>query len=284
MTVAGKDGLLDLKEAIEAYNGLAERLTESQRALQGEVLRLRTELAEKNRQLARKNRLEVLGEMAAGVAHEIRNPLGGIELYAGLIEREASTDEKISRWAGQIHRATRGLASIVGDILDFTRPIAPRFKDASLTRAAGAAVEMAAAAIAEHSIEVAGLAGAPEAVVRGDGNLLSRAFLNIVLNAVDAMPDGGTLTISVVPGEMDEVNGWTVSFCDTGSGIDEADLDNVFDPFFTAKEGGTGLGLAMVSRIVEAHDGRLSASNGANGGAVFSVTIPAADNAKGESE
>ena len=93
MTATVTTNLQDLREVIDAYNGLAERLQGSQQILQREVARLRDELAEKNRQIARKNRLAILGEMAAGVAHEIRNPIGGIELYAGLIAREAGGNE-----------------------------------------------------------------------------------------------------------------------------------------------------------------------------------------------
>jgi signal transduction histidine kinase len=275
MTVTPIDGLSDLKEVIEAYNGLAERLTESQRALQKEVLRLRRELVEKNRQLARKNRLEVLGEMAAGVAHEIRNPLGGIELYAGLIAREGREDERIAKWAGQIHRATRNLASIVGDILDFTRPVRPKIRPVQLTRVVGAALELAAGALEENRVAVSSCEDTPNAVAAGDPNLLQRAFLNIILNAADAMPRGGMLKVSAFKTSVGEQRGWAVRFTDTGPGLPPEDIDRVFDPFFTAKEGGTGLGLAMVARIVEAHDGSVDAGNAPEGGAVFTVSIPA---------
>jgi signal transduction histidine kinase len=275
VTAAPTSGLDDLKDVIQAYNDLAERLQESQRLLQREVARLREELAEKNRQIARKNRLEILGEMAAGVAHEIRNPLGGIELYAGLIAREASGNERVERYAQKIIGATRGLGRSVGEILDFTRPLKPIMRRTQLARAVEAALELAAAPL-ERSRVLTEAGVAEDAWVMGDGNLLQRAFLNVALNAADAMPDGGTLTVTARPAALGAAPAWQVSFADTGGGIRPEDLAKVFDPFFTRKEEGTGLGLAMTSRIVAAHEGRLAAANAPGGGAVFAFTLPAA--------
>lgn len=273
MTVADTKGLEDLREIVESYNMLAERLTESQGALRAEVLELRKELALKNRQLARKNRLAVLGEMAAGVAHEIRNPLGGIELYAGLIRRESGGSPKVIRWAERIHQATSDLSHIVGDILDFTRPVKPRFTRVSLLKVAEAAVEMASGALEAAGVRVHfDVEG--ESLLAADAGLLQRALLNVVLNAAEAMGDGGRLRVRVVEDELAGRPARTIRLRDTGCGIPEADLARVFDPFFTCKSGGTGLGLAMVARIVEAHHGAVIAANNPGGGAVFSITIP----------
>lgn len=274
MTVADTKGLEDLREIIESYNTLAERLTESQGALQAEVLELRKELSEKNRQLARKNRLAVLGEMAAGVAHEIRNPLGGIELYAGLIRRESADSPKVTRWAERIHQATSDLSHIVGDILDFTRPVKPRFTNVSLLKIAEASVEMASGALEAAEVQVR-FDAEGERLIAADSGLLQRALLNIVLNAAEATKGGGRLWVRVVEDELGGLPARTVSFRDTGCGIPEADLAKVFDPFFSCKSGGTGLGLAMVARIVEAHHGIINAVNHPDGGAVFSITLPA---------
>jgi len=276
MSVADTKSLEDLRQLIESYNVLTERLTASQEALQGEVFELRRELAEKNRQLARKNRLEVLGEMAAGVAHEIRNPLGGMELYAGLIAREAPDGSKVSRWAGRIRQATADLSRIVGDILDFTRPLRPSTRPGLLSRGADAALDLAASALEDSSISVERRYAEEEPPVEADMNLLQGAFLNIILNAVDAAGEGGRLVVETFAEQMDGRPAGAVSFTDSGPGIDPDSLQRVFDPFFTLKEQGTGLGLAMVARIIEAHGGDVTASGAKGEGAVFTVTIPAA--------
>lgn len=274
MTVATEKRLQDLREVIDAYNGLAERLQGSHLALQREVARLREELAEKNRQLATKNRLEILGEMAAGLAHEVRNPLGSIELYAGLIARAAEYDGKVLAWAHKIQTATKDLSRTVGEILDFTRPLRVRMKTVVIESVIDAALDLASSAMQGGGIAVdRGRAEATPAVA-GDYNLLQRAFLNVILNAVDAMPSGGRLAISVVPAACHGRSALKVSFADTGPGIAAEDLPRIFDPFFTRKEGGTGLGLAMTARIVAAHGGKLEAHNGPAGGAVFSFTLP----------
>ncbi len=274
MTLAPEQGLEDLREVIRAYNELAGRLEDSQSSLQREVERLREELEEKNRQLARKNRLEVLGEMAAGVAHEIRNPLGGIELYAGLIARAPSEGERVTKYAHKIIGATRDLSRTVGEILDFTRPLRPQARPLRVDDVVEAALDLASARVDAAGVKVARTAR-PEAIVAGDRNLLQRAFLNVIHNAVDAMAGGGTLKVSVARARLGARAAWRVAFADTGAGIAEADLAKVFDPFFTRKEGGTGLGLAMTGRIVAAHEGRLAAANAEGGGAVFSFTLPA---------
>lgn len=309
MTVFQTSSLNDINDAIQAYNDLAARLTESQRALKREVLLLREELAEKNRQLARKNRLAILGEMAAGVAHEIRNPLGGIKLYAGLIRREsaqAATQPiparetfpaaKIGKWAKRIEDATRDLSRIVGDILDFTRPLDPRMKKVFLSQVAEAALDLAdpaptAACDYRHREAFTAAGGglirvewsiSDEVPVAGDFQLLQRAFLNVILNAAAAMeasasPQGArVLMIRVSPARLGDLAAQQIAFEDTGPGIAESNVEKVFDPFFTTREAGTGLGLAQVSRIVAAHGGRIAAGNSVAGGAVFSLIFPVA--------
>jgi signal transduction histidine kinase len=272
VTVATEKRLADLREVIDAYNDLAERLQGSHVTLQREVAKLREELAEKNRQLARKNRLEILGEMAAGLAHEVRNPLGGIELYAGLIARSSQDDGKVLAWAHKIQRATKDLSRTVGEILDFTRPLRPQLRKVDLAEVVAASLDLASSEIQAAGIEVK-QEYCGDAAVAADANLLQRAFLNVVLNAVDAMHSGGTLVTSASRGDIEGREAVAVSFADSGPGIAPEDMGKLFDPFFTRKQSGTGLGLAMTARIVAAHRGRLSARNGGRG-AIFVFTLP----------
>jgi two-component system sensor histidine kinase HydH len=274
VTVATERKLQDLRELIGAYNDLAERLQGSHLALQREVARLREELAEKNRQLARKNRLEILGEMAAGLAHEVRNPLGSIELYAGLIARASEQDGKVLAWAYKIQRATKELSRTVGDILDFTRPLKPQAKSVLMDEVIDTALDLASSAIQASGTTVTHVRNGEAPAVTADYSLLQRAFLNVILNAIDAMPYGGRLAISTASGDCGGRAALAISFADTGPGIAPEDLPQIFDPFFTRKETGTGLGLAMTARIINAHGGKIGASNGARGGAIFTLTLP----------
>jgi len=276
-----------LAEAFGLFTAQTERLQKSHEVLRGRVAELTDELAQKNRELSEKieeverlraleekmhrsKRLAALGEMAAGVAHEIRNPLGGIELYAGLLARALEGNEKDKSLAEKIISGTRHLDRIVEGMLAFTREMEIERAPVDLTEVVRQALELAAGAVEASGVEVV-FDGEAEAAASGDAELLRRVFLNIVTNACQAMHAGGRLTISC---RADEATGAAAcEFSDTGPGVPAEALDCIFNPFFTARDGGTGLGLAISHRIVEAHGGEITAANAAGGGAVFTVRL-----------
>ncbi len=269
----------ELKAVIAAYHEATEQLKTSHDRLMGEVARLRGELEAKNRQLERRKRLAALGEMAAGVAHEIRNPLGSIQLYVDLLGRNLAPGSREAGLAEQIGKAVRGLDAIVTDMLTFTRVIEADRKPTDLVDlVAEAAAEVSAElADADVTLETAGLQDAGP--VDLDGRLFKRVLINLMLNAAQAMRISSRERVITVRGRAvdpdgDAAGGWAITVSDTGPGIDEAVIEKVFNPFFTTKDSGTGLGLAIVHHIVEAHGGSIAARNVDRAGAEFEISLP----------
>jgi len=277
-----------LAEAFGLFTAQTERLQRSHQELKGRVAALTDELAQKNRELSeqieeverlraleermhRTERLAALGEMAAGVAHEIRNPLGGIELYAGLLERALEGNEKERILAAKILAGTRHLDRIVEGMLAFTREMEIDRGRVDLVEVARQAVELAAGAVEASGVTVS-FDGEDDVAAVGDAELLRRVFLNVVTNACQAMTKGGSLRIACRVDESSDRRSAVCEFADTGPGVPAEALDRVFNPFFTAREGGTGLGLAISHRIVEAHGGEITVAN-ADAGAVFTVRL-----------
>lgn len=266
----------DLAQIIEAYNGVTEKMQASHERLQGEVVRLRQELTSANAQLQRSKRLSALGEMAAGIAHEIRNPLAAIQLYVGMVIDDlsgtgVSPDEALEN-ARKIASAVQGMSGIVNDVLSFARGIEPGCRPCAVSdlfdRAIAAhrpAIEAAGVTVVRNDRKRDGLS------LSADPGLVQQALLNLVRNAVDAMQSVEGPRELVLDAETDEV-GVVLVVRDSGPGIPDDRVDRIFNPFFTTRSTGTGLGLAIVHRIVDAHGGSVSVAN--DRGAVFRLSMP----------
>src|SRR5262249_45584200 len=171
---------------IMAYREVTERLQESHEKLQETVIALREELGEKNRLLERKNRLAALGEMAAGMAHEIRNPLGGIQLYASLLAKDASDRPQMMQVCQKISAGVKRLESLVSQILHFSREINVNITEMELPEVVQQAVELCQQQATSRGINVR-VIGPETMTVLGDPIFIGQALLNLVLNAIDAM-------------------------------------------------------------------------------------------------
>lgn len=263
----------ELGRIILAYSEITEKLQASHERLEQTVTSLRNELGEKNRQLERKNRLAALGEMAAGLAHEIRNPLGGIQLYASLLAKDLADRPDSLAVIGKISAGVKRLEGLVGQVMQFTREIRANIAHADLAEILEEALGLAAQAVAAKQVDV--VVRGPRAMpIRVDRLLLGQAVLNLILNAVEAVTTGGTVEIEYGDSNAGwDVNQFFLVVEDDGPGIPQDIMDRIFNPFFTTKDTGTGLGLAIVHRIVEAHDGVISASNRPDGGARFEVRV-----------
>ncbi len=227
--------------------------------------------------VTRQNRLAALGEMAAGVAHEIRNPLGGIELYASTLKKRFDPESKESSIADKIIAASNALNRIVTDMLTFTRGRPPSKKFTTFERVCHVALDMAARELDKKSIVVAERHALGKQKFNIDPDQVAQAFLNVILNAVQFMPVGEELVISSYL-EVDAYNKRVVvEFEDGGEGIERGKLDRLFDPFYTSRKDGTGLGLAIVHKIVEDHGGSIVAENRPPRGACFTFTFPMTD-------
>lgn len=264
----------ELAGILSAYTEVTERLQCSHDKLVAEVARLRGELANKDRQLERRSRLAALGQMAAGMAHEIRNPLGGIALYASLLVRQLADHPGPCGLAERIAGAVERLDAIVKDILAFAGEMHPQKRSVLLSAVVGEARELA-----RGRLEAAGTRLAcrldGDAEFLADPMLLVRAVGNLLFNASDAAGEGEVLlTAGREDGHV------CIRVSDSGPGIPRKIMDKIFNPFFTTKDMGTGLGLAIVHRIVESHGGQIAVANAAPpaglGGASFSITLPVA--------
>lgn len=266
--------VVDLADVIMAYNEATERLKRSHDALCEEVARLRAELAQKNRMLQRKDRLAALGQMAAGMAHEIRNPLGGIQLYASLLERDLAERDDLLSLVRKIQTGTQTLNGIVSEMLSFTATPTPERRPVRLSPLIDRALDYARPKIQSGGIQVSTEVD-DDLAVWADGPMIERAILNVILNAVEAMPQGGRVAVQAAPapdGACVEIR-----IGDSGEGMDPAVQDKMFDPFFTTKDHGTGLGLAIVHRVVEAHDGHIGVDSVPGRGTTLVLSLPRHD-------
>ncbi len=221
------------------------------------------ELEEENK---RKERLSAMGKMAVTIAHEIRNPLGSIELFAGLLKRGGSNEERV-KWAESIIQVVKSINTLISNMLTFTRPMYVEPQPVDLKELAEECIWASQSALEEKNISY-GIEG--EGVrVWLDKELMKQALLNLIINAIQAMDGGGKLRLKVGR-RGDEA---FIAVSDTGCGIPEEMQKRIFDPFFTTKKKGTGLGLAIVHRIVEAHGGRIVLDS-RPGNTTFTIYLP----------
>lgn len=271
----------DLVELMGEFNAVTGRLQESHTALQGEVARLNRELDEANERAQRSRRLAALGEMAAGIAHEVRNPLAAIGLNARLIEGGENVDEESRELARRTGEAVRAVDAIVRDVLSFSRDLRPRVERADALALVERVLEAALAGVVgvegeevEVELDRAGLGGLE---LWCDGGMLSQALLNVVRNALEAIGEVGQSGVLRIGARMDGRFA-IIEISDSGTGIDEATLDRMFNPFFTTRASGTGLGLAIVHRIIDAHEGEIAVRSGDRAalgrGTSFEIRVP----------
>lgn len=274
MTTATAAEAGDLIAVLRVYNDVTEKLKRSHDALAGEVHRLRGELNEKNLELQRRERLAALGQMAAGVAHEIRNPLGGIGLYASLLQQELVDRPAQKEIAGRICAGVRNVDNIIRDILVFAGGGMQRSEPLLLASIVESVVTQIERQAQESGTQVHLKVDEQDIWIKGDAGRIERALVNLTLNAMEAAGRGGQVWIRGGAAKSDMV-GITVE--DDGPGIDPNILHKIFNPFFTTKDSGTGLGLAIVHSIAESHGGFVRACTREGGGASFVLTLPAAD-------
>ena len=268
----------------QLYRDLAERLAETNRRLEHAQAEAR-----------RSERLAALGQLSAGLAHEIRNPLGVIKGSAEMLTQKLEASDELAReLAGYISTEVNRLSALVTEFLDFARPLHAEPHPADLTGLLDRVLQIVAERFAgkqltgaqETGKSVTGksvrverhyASGLP--LVPLDESLCEQAFLNLVQNAYEAMQDdddahGGTLRVEVRPTTLNDCEGVELRLADTGPGVPEELREEIFNPFVTTKKTGVGLGLSIVSKIVDGHHGSIHVENGPGGGAVFTLFFP----------
>jgi two-component system, NtrC family, sensor kinase len=225
--------------------------------------------------MRRMDRMSSLGQLSAGIAHEIRNPLSGINLNLQMLARQLKADPESTE---KISDSLEGIVRINGlikNVLNFARPTPPHFKWDFLQRVIKETLSIMASQLKRQKIRVIKKLPVAGPAIFFDENQMRQVFVNLLVNAMEAMPDGGTIKIT---GSV-ETNGsrlglFRLIISDNGSGIPEDILSKIFDPFFTTKPEGTGLGLSILHQILEQHRAIIQVESSVGKGAVFTLSFP----------
>ena len=230
-----------------------------------------------------RDRLAALGEMAAAIAHEVKNPLAGIEVMAGILRRQLPDSKDAQTILGDIIKEAKMANAIVLEVLDFVRPIRLQVEKVALADVVRDAISLAESHVHRGDVQVAVNLPPQASAIHGDPHQLRQLFTNLITNAFEAMGGRGLVTVSAtrLAEEEPAAGGDThsgpmlmIEVSDDGPGVPPDLMDRIFSPFFTTKPQGSGLGLAIVRKIVDAHDGRIDVSARAGGGTRFRVTLP----------
>lgn len=261
-------GLLSGREKAQKrrYQQAAQELEESYRQLRQQA----DTIFEIEEQLRRADRLSALGELSAGMAHEVRNPLGSIRGTAEILQDGVGKDDPRYEFTQILLREVDRLNKVVQRYLDFARSEAPPVDLCDLSAVVNAVLSLTKAQSGKAGVKVQ--RHLPESLpqIHADAAQLQQALLNLVLNALQAMPDGGTLTLTARI-ENEELQ---LEIRDSGQGIAPDDLEKIFAPFFTTRSTGTGLGLAITSRIIQNCGGRIDVASVPGEGTLFTLRFP----------
>jgi len=264
-----ESGPVDLESVLAAWSEATDRLQCTHETLRAQVKRLTDELKIKNRELARKNRLADLGQMASHIAHEVRNSLMPMTLYSSLLRRRLSDDLGSQDVLDKIDSGFTALHTTVNDLLHFTSDREPQFLAFIVGDLVGEVCDSLSPQLQAQGVAI-DIDVPRDISVLADRGMIRCLLINLVMNALDAMPDGGDLVITGCAGP----EGVELEVADSGAGIDENVREKMFEPFFTTKSSGTGLGLAIVGRIAEVHEAQLRVDNCFEGGAAITVRFP----------
>jgi two-component system sensor histidine kinase HydH len=276
ITLREREMVLDIREQQSIPVSVsATRIVNELEELVGYVLILRdlTEVRRLQEAIQRQEKLAAVGSMAAGVAHEIRNPLSSIKGMATYLAGEIGSNSEDLHAAQVMVQEVDRLNRVISELLDFARPsdITPRPTD--LGGLLAHSLELIRQDAAAKAIEIELKMEASECPVSIDADRFTQCLLNLYLNAIEAMPGGGRLMVHCA---RDAAGGVVITISDTGTGIPPAHLSEIFNPYFTTKPSGAGLGLAIVHKIVEGHRGRINVHS-STGGTAFTLNLPCID-------
>ena len=266
----------ELSELAQAFNQMAVDLKKAQE----KIIREGEARLDLERNLRHSEKLATIGQLASGLAHEIGTPLNIISGRAELTKRKPNDQGGVQKNQDVILYQTERITKIIQQLLGFVRKKKPEQKTMNIQGLLGATLDFLAPQIQKKGVEVVINIPANVPAVMGDGDQLQQVFLNLLLNAIQAMPDGGTLRLSAsskriskegLDGEREYVE---VSVEDTGIGMERDILQNIFNPFFTTKDTGTGLGLMVIHGIVQDHDGWIEVESEVGKGSAFKVYFP----------
>lgn len=234
------------------------------------MIRDMTEVRRLQDRIRKADKLATIGQLAAGVAHEVRNPLSSIKGYAtyfGSLFPENSENRKASEvMTSEVDRLNR----VISELLEMARPADLKTRETEVASLVDSSLRLVRQEAQSASVKIETHHGDNVSKVKVDPDRLAQTLINLYVNAIQAMPEGGTLTVSTE--QKDDL--LFISVSDTGKGLPESDLSRIFNPYYTTKPSGTGLGLAIVQKIVEAHDGRIEIEKTGPEGTTFKIVIP----------
>jgi signal transduction histidine kinase len=232
-----------------------------------------------------RDRLASLGEMAAGIAHELKNPLAGIEVMAGLLRRQVPDSKDAQSLLADILSEAKLANAIVVEMLEFVRPVRLQVEHTNIGEVMQQSVNMAESKTRRGEVTIAVHIEPHLPAIEADHHQLSQVFTNLIANAFEALEGNGNISISAIAGTTEgdptavphaPLPAVIIDVKDDGPGLPVDVTDKIFNPFFTTKVTGTGLGLSIVRKIIDAHDGRIDVSSTPGSGARFRVTLPVA--------
>ena len=241
----------------------------------GHIILLRdiSEIDHLKKEVQRKERLASLGSLAAGIAHEIRNPLSSIKGFATYFKERYKDIPEDQKTADIMISEVERLNRVIGQLLEFARPMNIEKKFINIVDVVNYSLDIISSQAQTNKVRIE-RDGFPTDEVQAfiDADKIGQVLLNIYLNAIEAMEHGGTLTVSI---EQDRVNSHvSIYVSDTGHGIPKEDIGHIFDPYYTTKPSGTGLGLAIVHKILEAHAAEIIVESEMDSGTIFTIILP----------
>jgi len=252
---------------------LTDRQRKQERALRittGQLRQAHKELRENFESMKRAERLSALGQLSAGLAHEIRNPLASIEGAANVLHHETQSEERRREFLDIIQKESRRLNRLLTSFLDFAKPRHPDLRTVDVDDLFDSVILLAHHAGDTHRLQLKKDIQPGLSTLECDPEQLKQVLLNLVMNAIQAMPHGGTVVLAA---QQDETQ-ITIDVHDQGPGISDDNLDRIFDPFFTTKETGSGLGLSVAHQIASQHGGTLTVARNSPEGLTIRIALP----------
>lgn len=268
-------GLVEVRPASE-LDGLPA-LEQQVRAVSGRIKQVVEELQRARRDAVRAERLAAVGELAAGVAHEMRNPLTSVKLLIQAVRRNQTRTSPDAERLLVVEQEIARMETTIKELLDFAKPPQLRRVPHDVRDTLRRALTLVDGRAQQADVVIREQLGDGPVIVDADPDQLDQVFVNLLLNAIEAMREGGELNLIVERESPSDGGPLRIVFRDSGTGIPEQVMSRLFEPFVTSKERGIGLGLAISRRIMQEHGGRLTASNPPPGGAMFVVELPPAD-------
>jgi signal transduction histidine kinase len=234
-------------------------------------LRARKKAENMRLQLERSQKMSLVGQIAAGMAHEIKNPLASIKGAVEILSDESTAVSERDEFRGIVFKEIRRVNNSLTDFLEFARPSETKLSQVDLSGLVRSCLTQVALQAQKNNVRLSGSIE-ESIVVQADAEKIHQVLLNLIINAIDASPTGDEVITALTRNESDRLVSLTVE--DSGPGISKGDLARIFEPFFTTKSSGTGLGLAIAKNIVESHGGTIEIDNRLSGGVQAKVTLP----------